>query len=281
MKRYFRKLRDRLATRFFDTRYGRELLIHGIGPRALSMTVDCGDHIMTFSPSDYIGRKIFRKGHFERDHVARLLAIMQARGLPMNGKVLLELGGNIGTQTVYFALSKAFERIVCVEPDPRNFQLLQTNIAQNKIGDCVTPINCAAGDMQGEIEFFQHLNNHGKSSMTRTHPTDASIVVPVKPVSLILEDAGVSVADVGLIWMDIEGYEPVASRQMQGLFSRRVPVYTEFTSQFYGQEQASAFVKFLSAYYEDCLVFFQDDQAEMKVKDIPTDREQFDILLLP
>jgi FkbM family methyltransferase len=281
VKRYLRKLRDRLATKFFDTRYGRELLIHGIGPRALSMTVDCGDHVMTFSPADYIGRKIFRKGHFDRDHVTRLLAIMKARGLATDGKVLLELGGNIGTQTVYFALSNAFQRIVAVEPDPRNFRLLQANIAQNGLADHVTAMQCAAGDRVGEIEFFQHRSNHGKSSMARSHPTDIRILVPTKPVSLILAEAEVAVADVGLVWMDIEGYEPVASASMSELFALRVPIYTEFTAQFYGREQAADFVAFLSGFYEDCLVFFEDGQATMKVRDIPIDREQFDILLLP
>ena len=42
-------------------------MINAIGPRVLTMTVDCGDHVMTFAPSDYIGKKIFRKGNFERE----------------------------------------------------------------------------------------------------------------------------------------------------------------------------------------------------------------------
>jgi FkbM family methyltransferase len=46
---------------------------------------------------------------------------------------LLEIGGNIGTQTVYFALSGAYSRIVSIEPDPRNFPLLQLNIRQNHL----------------------------------------------------------------------------------------------------------------------------------------------------
>jgi hypothetical protein len=110
-KRRLRKLRDRLATRLLDTPLGRKLLIGGIGTRVLTLTVDCGDHVMSVSPSDYIGRKVFRKGHFERDHVDRLLAALRERGLQRRGDVLLELGGNIGTQTVYFALSRAYRKI--------------------------------------------------------------------------------------------------------------------------------------------------------------------------
>lgn len=211
-KRQRRKLRNRLAGRFFDTRYGRELMINAIGPRVLTMTVDCGDHIMTFAPNDYIGKKIFRKGNFERDSVNRLLAILQERQLLRQGSTLLELGGNIGTQTIYFALSKAFARIVSVEADPRNFELLRINITQNKLADLVTLVNSAAGESEGMIDFFQHQDNYGKSSAFAQSAGDREIVVPVKPVSTILAEAATPLHEVGLIWMDIEGYEPLACR---------------------------------------------------------------------
>jgi hypothetical protein len=79
MKRW-RKVRNSVARRLLDTRTGRRLLIESIGPRVVSMTVDAGDHLMTFSPADYIGRKVFRKGHFERDHVDRLIASCGSAG---------------------------------------------------------------------------------------------------------------------------------------------------------------------------------------------------------
>lgn len=281
MRRYLRKQRDKLATRFFDTRFGRKLLIHGIGSRTLSMTVDCGDHIMTFSPSDYIGRKIFRKGHYDRDHVARLLEILRERGISTDGKTLLELGGNIGTHTVYFALSRAFANIVTVEPDPRNFRLLQLNLAQNRLESNVTAINCAAGEAEGEIAFYQNQNNHGRSGMTRRSPNDVEISVRVRPVPAILEEAGVDVADVGAVWMDIEGYEPVALKSMTAFLERRIPIHTEFTPELYDPEQAAALVRTLSAYYEDCWIFRDDKRELRKVRDIPLDERQFDILLLP
>ena len=281
LKRRMRKIRDRLATRLFDTRYGRELMVAAIGPRILTMTADCGDHRMTFSPHDYIGRKIFRKGHFERDHVDRLLDILRTRGLLRESSVLLELGGNIGTQTLYFALSKAYRQIVSVEPDPRNFALLKVNIAQNDLQAVITPVNCAAGENAGEIDFFMHRNNHGKSSALRQSPTDTKISVPVRPVATILAEAGIAPEDVGLVWMDIEGYEPVACRSMQMLMARRVPFYTEFTPAFYGEAQAKDFVRMLAGFYDDCLLISDDRCDQIKVADIPIDQGQFDILLLP
>jgi hypothetical protein len=61
-----------------------------------------------------------------------------------------------------------------------------------------------------------------------------------------------------------------------------VPVHAEFTSEFYGREKAAAYVAFLAEFYEDCIIFFGDEPAiAMKVRDIPLDREQFDLLLIP
>lgn len=278
----FRQLRDRLAGRFFDTRYGRDLLIKAIGLRTRFITVDNGDHLITFSPQDYLGRSVFVKGHFDRDHVGRLMGHLDALGIDVKGQTLLEIGGNIGTHTIYFALTGAFNRIVSIEPDPRNYELLIENIAQNGFSDLVLTVNCAVSDAEGEIDFFLHQSNHGKSSPNRVSSRDERIAVPARPMPTILGDAGVTEQDIGLVWMDIEGYEPIAAGGMTSLFSRRVPMHMEFTAQFYGAEKAREFVDFLAGYYEDCLLFFNDDsELRMKVRDIPIDREQFDILLLP
>lgn len=226
--RRMRKARNAAASRFFDTRFGRRLLIENIGPRVVSMTVDAGDHLMTFSPADYIGRKVFRKGHFEREAVDRLIVILRERGLLRKDATLLEIGGNIGTQTVYFALSDTYAHIVSVEPDPRNFPLLALNVRQNRLEQKVRLVNCAAGERRRD-RLFLNLNNHGKSSAIRQSPTDRKISVPVKPVSEILAGLSIDPAAIGLVWMDIEGYEPVACRSMQPLLARRVPLYMEFT----------------------------------------------------
>jgi len=280
-KRRLRKWRNRVARHILGTRTGREMLVSSVSPTIVSMTADCGDHLMTFSPHDYIGRKIYRKGHFERENVDRLLGILRQRNLLTQDAVLLELGGNIGTQTLYFALSQAFRHIVTVEPDPRNFKLLRTNIDQNGLQDQVTAINSAAGESEGALDFFLNRDNHGKSSALRQSDRDIAITVPVKPVTTLLSDAAVAPEEIGLIWMDIEGYEPVAARSMRPLLERRVPFYMEFSPVFYGPDGSAAFIDHLAQFYDNCIVFFEDRQVEMKVAAMPIEMEQFDVLLLP
>jgi hypothetical protein len=107
------------------------------------------------------------------------------------------------------------------------------------------------------------------------------VSVPVKPVADILSEAGLNQSDVGLVWMDIEGYEPVACRSMASLMSRRVPLYMEFTPIFYGPELTRDFVAALSSFYEDCIVFFDVGEQDMKVRDLPGGIDQYDVLFLP
>ncbi|MFP5076936.1 FkbM family methyltransferase [Rhizobium sp. YIM 134829] len=286
-RRSRRKLRNRLARRFFATRYGRELLIQCISPKVLSMTADCGDHVMSFSPHDYIGRKIYRKGQFERDHVDRLIAVLAGEGLLPSAGTLLEVGANIGTQSLYFALSGHFARVVSIEPDPRNAELLARNIADNGMTGRIVPVRCAAGETEGTIDFYQHRDNHGKSSAVAAAVKGSAdkapnrIPVPVRPVTRILADLAIPPEEVDLIWMDIEGYEPVAARSMTPLLARRTPFYLEFSPVFYGPEATRLFAGELARHYDRCILFHEDRLERMRVSDIPLDRPQFDLLLLP
>lgn len=281
LKRRWRKFRDRLFGRFLETRLGREMVVNALPDRVLSMTTDCGDHVLTFSPHDYIGRKVYRKGHFERGGIRRLLTVLEAEEALTPGKVLLELGGNIGTQTIYWARTGLFPRILTLEPDPRNFAFLSSNIRDNHLDALVTPVQVAAGDGTGTIDFFQNPDNHGKSSALRSSPRDRKLQVPVRAVDAVLAEQGLTPADIGLIWMDIEGYEPVACRSMQGLMQAGVPLYMEFSPDFYGSE-ADAFRRSLAPFYSRAFTFFEGKPVgRTSPASLPLGDGQFDVLLLP
>lgn len=281
LKRRWKSLRNRLVARFLETRYGRELLVSALPARVMTMTTHCEDHVLTFSPHDYIGRKVYRKGHFERQNIARLTAVLEQQGIGIAGKVLLEVGANIGTQSIYWALSGLFRRVLSIEADPRNFVLLTRNIEQNGLQDVIIPVQCAAGHEAGVIDFYQNPDNHGKSSAFPTSPKDTQIRVAVKPVSQILAEQGVADGDIGLVWMDIEGYEPVACRSMETLMQAGVPIYMEFSPQYYGAE-AAAFRQALARFYRRAFLFEEDKpHLDMTPESLPLDRGQYDILLLP
>ena len=58
-------------------------------------------------------------------------------------------------------------------------------------------------------------------------------------------------------------------------------LYMEFTPLFYGPEQTRDFIMTLASHYEDCLVFFEEGEQQMKVRDLPGSIDQYDVLFLP
>ncbi len=148
-------------------------------------------------------------------------------------------------------------------------------------------MRCAAGESEGTIDFFQHRDNHGKSSAL---PASAQgikpdrqtrITVPVRPVGAILADLAIAPQEIDLIWMDIEGYERWPCAPCSRCSTDAPPFYLEFSPVFYGVEGTRSFAATLARAYERCILFHEDRLEPMRVSELPLDLPQFDLLLLP
>lgn len=282
LEKRLRSARETALRRFFSGRRGRKLIMKALGQDVQSLTLDCGDHVLSFSPHELVGRSIYMHGHFDRFRIDELFSILdRENAIPANGLTVVEVGANIGTQSVYFALSPRVARVVAIEPDPRNLGLLRRNVADNGLTEKVAVVPCAVGDFAGEAELYFVPGNHGQSSLLVPENGGASARIAVKPLQAILDETGTPAAKVDFVWMDIEGAEPMALRSMTALLERRVPINLEFSPKLYGPEGTRDFIRFLAGYYERCVFFLGDRRTAMKVADIPADSRQADILLLP
>ena len=68
------------------------------------------------------------------------------------GDVVVDLGANQGIFSLFAAQKGA--RVFAIEPDVRNFEVLQRNIKRNGLSEQITPFNFAIGQTSGEIEIF-------------------------------------------------------------------------------------------------------------------------------
>jgi FkbM family methyltransferase len=117
---------------------------------------------------------------------------------------LLDLGANIGLASLWFSVISPGVQTACVEPDPRNIQLLEANLSRNNLHASI--FACAVDACSGQVEFG--LNSHtGCSSLTSTglHKHYQTVPVQVRTVSEILDELGWDTVD--LIKMDVEGAE--------------------------------------------------------------------------
>jgi FkbM family methyltransferase len=115
-----------------------------------------------------------------------------------------DCGANIGLFSLWSSASGC-DKIVALEPDPRNFSQLVTNITLNKLQNKIVPVNKAVYSTSGWVTL--KLGRTGAwSSVEQTHaPEDADVVrVP----SITLDDASLEYQlDVDTIKIDTEGAE--------------------------------------------------------------------------
>lgn len=167
-----------------------------------AVVMDFGDHRLAFDPSDrVIGSAIRRTGGWNRDETLRIFDAM-----PKAGTVFVDVGANIGTQTVYALKFGGFERAVCFEPIPKNVFLLRTNLALNGLSERAIVIEAAAGASDGKATISLDPLNGGGHSLTQERG-GGSLVVDQVSVHGALDRTGISRQDIRLAWIDTEGFE--------------------------------------------------------------------------
>ena len=113
--------------------------------------------------------------------------------------LFVDIGANIGSYTV-LAGGHVGAKVVSIEPVPKTFEYLKTNIAINHINDNVMVYNFALGNEKGQIAFTSTLDtmNH-----VATEPEENTIQVPVETLDAILEKEKEPL----LLKIDVEGFE--------------------------------------------------------------------------
>lgn len=200
--------------------------------------------------SDAISRHLYTRREYELEWIADSLAFLRSRQLcpPKGQGTVLDIGANCGVISIGMLATGEFEKAIAVEPDPRNFTLLQDNVAANDFDDRITCLNFAVSDERSELEFELSENNYGDHRV-RSRPPDSKsrelyheskrrvIKVPADTIDNLLAGLEPSFAQqVSLVWIDVQGYEGYAFRGAADLLSRGVPVVSEIWP--YGIERA-------------------------------------------
>jgi len=96
-----------------------------------------------------------------------------------------------------------------------------------------------------------HPRNTGAHAIDAPPSLDgqAALDVPVVRVDDELRALGVAAAQIGLIWVDVEGYEPQVLQGLQALIARSVPIAFEFTPSRYSRAVKEQLVARLARHY--------------------------------
>lgn len=152
------------------------------------------------------------QGTWEPDEAAFIRSRLGPGGRALN------IGANVGYTTLL--MSKMVGQgglVICVEPEPFNFDLLWTNLRRNRAAN-VLPVHAAAGEETGTTWLNLSPDNTG-DHRTAPHPLGVGrLEVPMVAVDDLLGDTTVD-----LVVSDAQGYDHRVLRGMARLLDRCRP----------------------------------------------------------
>jgi FkbM family methyltransferase len=112
--------------------------------------------------------------------------------------VIVDAGANIGLTSLWFATHYPKSKIVAVEPDPQNFEILENNIGSSQ---CCLTMKAAVGSTAGSAS----LTGTGKGWATQTERATSGGTTPIVTINDII--ANVANGIPFIVKIDIEGFE--------------------------------------------------------------------------
>jgi FkbM family methyltransferase len=261
-------------------RHGKKLHLSGLSDQICLITKQLADHRITFNPNEAIGRHLYTKGQWQRDNLEEAVKLLDKYNLVQGNSIAIELGANIGTQSIYLALSNKFSKIVAVEADPFNASLLRRNIEDNALEEKILSVECAIGSNDGYIQLYQNPENLGAHSVIPNGDSHNAIEVEMKSLKSILICTNTPIESVSFFWIDLEGIEFEIIRSITEFIPTLVPIYTEFTPGSHDNENTAEFVGFLESNYSYCHIFTKKGvSTKLPVSALREQNKQVDVLL--
>ncbi len=230
----------------------RHLFQYHMAPSSLAY-VSFPDHSLFVDPRDHmIAYQLVSGRAWQRSEFERALKITMKAGALHPGKWFIDIGANIGTQSLYALLSGKFCGVISIEPDLHNLFLLRRNLTHNGFNDRVLVVELAASDREGVAKFYRDAENFGAHSLRPLQPGRpvSCVEVKMRPLDTILKDLGISPADVGLVLIDVEGHEIEVLKGMEAVRRHRVPIVAEVSGQAHGPVGIAELRALLAADYD-------------------------------
>src|SRR6185312_5117607 len=92
--------------------------------------------------------------------------------------------------------------------------------------DRVVVREAACSSHEGEVKLLLS-EKHGGHAVGPPKPGAKALHVPARRLDTLVEEAGLAPSDVGLVWMDVGGYEEEVLSGAASLLEARVPLVVE------------------------------------------------------
>jgi FkbM family methyltransferase len=188
-------------------------------------------------------------GKFDEETLNRTLATLGLGSL--SGLTVLEVGANIGTETVSFLRRHGAERVVAFEPDAENARLLRANVALNGLHDRVQVHELALTDHDGTALFECSHDNWGdhrvrvaqpRGEALRAEDLRPTVEVVARSIDSLAASGELDLDTIDFVWMDAQGHEGHILDGARRLVAAGIPILTEYWP--YGLRRAGGLDRF-------------------------------------
>ena len=186
------------------------------------VTVDTKNGVFVVDAGDLeVGATLRLKGEYGTDEIERLSRLIDAKSS------ILVVGAHIGALAI--PLAKQCSKLIAIEANPNNFDLLQINLKLNQSSN-ISAYNIAASSKSETIKFQLNTVNSGGSKRVPVNNNymytyDNPEVIEVAAHSL---DEFLEIDHFDLVLIDIEGSEYFAMRGMPKILSKTQNLVVEF-----------------------------------------------------
>ena len=176
---------------------------------------------LPYIKTDWIQQHIYTgKNYFEYDNLNYICQKWHEGeiGKLINNNIVLDVGANIGNHTMYYINECNAKLVYCFEPVKDTFRILQKNIEINKLSNRVKLVNVGVGNNSGKAKIANYnVNNIGGTSIEVTKDGDIDVVA--------IDDMQIE-GKIGMVKMDVEGFEVFALKGMMKTLDEHKPFIT-------------------------------------------------------
>lgn len=214
-----------------------EMVRGGEGRRERVLTVPTANGLLSFSNRDtHNGRALYVQREWELQLLRGVVGYLRGQKLiPSGADVVIDAGANIGMIAIGMLHGGHFREAVAIEPDLDNFAFLLRNIVQNGGSGRIHPVRAALGDSSGTVELERSEANFGdhrvrgetRGTALMGEEKRRIVAVPLRTLDDVAESLGMEPARVGLVWVDVQGYEGRLFRGAKRTLEGGAPVLAE------------------------------------------------------
>lgn len=150
-------------------------------------------------------------------------SLLRTRPQLLEGGNVLDVGANIGyTACLFSRFLNPGMKVYAFEPDPANFEMLQTTARRRAAPNLVVPVQAAVGEADGSVELWENRSHHADHRVVtdafRSRLGSQSVT---RRVPLVALDSWWNTrhpgAPIAFIKIDVQGYELNVCRGMSNL----------------------------------------------------------------